>query len=60
MRKGLGKLNILVFGFLLFLVFQFTLLEGVQVTTTLETEGRNQSLNLRTSGHLANDTWKKI
>jgi hypothetical protein len=51
-RDSKKSLNILVFGFLLLLVFQFTLLLGEQVTTTLETERCNQSLNLRTRGHL--------
>jgi len=45
----LGDENV-VFGFLLLLVVQFTLLKSIQVTTTLETEGCNQSLNLRSFG----------
>lgn len=44
--------NVLVFGFLLLLMIQFTLLKGVQMTTTLKTEGCNQTLNLRTGGYL--------
>jgi len=39
-----------VFGFLLLLVFQFTLFKGKQVTTTLESEGCDQSLNFRSLG----------
>ena len=41
-EKGTQKnFNILVFSFLLFLVVQFTLLKGEQVTATLETEWCN-------------------
>jgi len=49
LSNTLGNKDI-VFGFLFFLMFQFTLLESVQMTTTLETEGRNQSLDLRSLG----------
>ena len=51
-KKKKKVYNILVFSFLLLLVFQSTLLSGEQVTTTLDTDGSNQSLNLRTRGHL--------
>jgi len=40
----------IVFRLLFLLMVQFTLLEGVQVTTTLETKGCNNSLNLRSLG----------
>ncbi len=38
---------VLEFGFLFFLTFQPAALEGMEVTTTLETRGCNQSLDFR-------------